>query len=792
MPLCMVLLQSPKTIYINEKNEIAIVLPDATKYQLGSAPKTMPTSRSRAGSYAVPPIPAVSIEAALKISPSAESLSTVAIVETKVPPNDSSSVESTVLMKNSTVDDELVEVDIHGQIMKTLEDLLNERYLSIRPIIVEDGMIGYIQATVLCEREYVNEVAARVELIGIGSLIGSISVVNLDASRCAKPFRISEVSVTPKDDGNGSIGGNPDSAKDTVEEAVTAALTERASAAAAAAEGIANNKDNDPSGFDSKDDQQQLASGPPSKKRLSGQKVFMDVAGQLQIERVVEQIRASAILNFDYLSLLLIASVIAGVGLATNSTVAIVAAMLVSPLMGPVLAMTFGSNILDYSLIKLGLVSELLSLAICVVMGFVIGLCVIAVGTEESWPTQEMKTRGQVSGLLVGLAIAVPSGLGVALSVLGNNTSSLVGVAISLSLLPPAVNCGLALAYAAIGFQADSGAVMDGQYSTVNEYLDLGGISLALTTINIGAIYVTGCLMFRLKEVAPVPDKAAFWQNQASLFRERQLRQVQLTSDELDAEHQALLEAVGQDTSLRKKLTHWAQDDSLLGMTSGGALSGLLSASSTPMKARRGGGGGRARGGSDPANDLENGNMATAAADGDSKASEDGSKSSGNSNNKKNKKKVNTSSNHRPITLLELFRDEFADNDDQEPSESKSKEDVFGVRPPSFPTRATAVGATTGSNERVIPDSSYSNGLPPRSRKAMSLNLRDPASRVADTIHSNYNSSTYTKPLAPAVEEPLDSKFSELNIKQRLRADGKRKSVRTANLHYRTKTVEHK
>ena len=42
--------------------------------------------------------------------------------------------------------------------------------------------------------------------------------------------------------------------------------------------------------------------------------------------------------------------------------------------------------------------------------------------------------------LWVGILIAVPSGAGVALSVLGGNIGSLVGVAISASLLPPAVN----------------------------------------------------------------------------------------------------------------------------------------------------------------------------------------------------------------------------------------------------------------------------------------------------------------------------------------------------------------
>jgi len=48
--------------------------------------------------------------------------------------------------------------------------------------------------------------------------------------------------------------------------------------------------------------------------------------------------------------------------------------------------------------------------------------------------------RGALRSLWVGVLIALPSGAGVALSVLGGNAGSLVGVAISASLLPPAVN----------------------------------------------------------------------------------------------------------------------------------------------------------------------------------------------------------------------------------------------------------------------------------------------------------------------------------------------------------------
>ena len=105
------------------------------------------------------------------------------------------------------------------------------------------------------------------------------------------------------------------------------------------------------------------------------------------------------------------------------------------------------------------------------------------------------------------------SGIGVALSVLGNNNSSLIGVAISASLLPPAVNCGMAVSGKG-GNTSNSG-----QYSSVEEFLVLGGHSLALTGVNIVAIFCSALGMFRLKEVAPVVNKVAFWNEDVKICR---------------------------------------------------------------------------------------------------------------------------------------------------------------------------------------------------------------------------------------------------------------------------------
>jgi hypothetical protein len=90
-----------------------------------------------------------------------------------------------------------------------------------------------------------------------------------------------------------------------------------------------------------------------------------------------------------------------------------------------------------------------------------------------------------------GLAIAIPSGLGVALSIAGNNSGGLVGVAISASLLPPAVNTGLCWGLASA---ADN-------RSDSSELAQLGSFSLLLTLLNISMIIVVAGAAFKWKEI---------------------------------------------------------------------------------------------------------------------------------------------------------------------------------------------------------------------------------------------------------------------------------------------------
>jgi uncharacterized hydrophobic protein (TIGR00271 family) len=236
-----------------------------------------------------------------------------------------------------------------------------------------------------------------------------------------------------------------------------------------------------------------------------------------QIERIKivhDRFLEGCTLSFNYNTLILVASVIAALGLASNSVATIIASMLVSPIMGPVVGIAYGATIRDWAMVRTSVRNECGSLVFCILMGAIIGAITGTTSLANSWPTPEMEGRGSVSNFLVGLPIAFFSGLGVAVSLLDEQFSSLVGVAISASLLPPAVNAGILwVAYAFyknhhLGGDGDGdGGQLD---YTASDFRTGGIMSLCLTLANIFLVSLASMIMFRLKEVLPIKKKV-FW-----------------------------------------------------------------------------------------------------------------------------------------------------------------------------------------------------------------------------------------------------------------------------------------
>mmetsp|Transcript_8098 Transcript_8098/g.12124 ORF Transcript_8098/g.12124 Transcript_8098/m.12124 type:complete len:378 (+) Transcript_8098:158-1291(+) len=237
----------------------------------------------------------------------------------------------------------------------------------------------------------------------------------------------------------------------------------------------------------------------------------------VRIKKMHDKIGDGVNWDFNYACLLTVASIVAGLGLATNSATTVVSSMLLSPIMGPVIGMSYGLVIWDLPMIKRSARNELLSILACIIFGMLIGVTTFWTEMAKDWPTPEMKSRANRVTFLTGFPIAFFSGLGVALSVLDDSTSSLVGVAISASLLPPAVNCGMLLVMAFIqddnwtdfhGFEYNSGD--NSSYLEYTNYSQAAIMSLFLTLANIICVALGATLMFRMKEVLPVKKKV-FW-----------------------------------------------------------------------------------------------------------------------------------------------------------------------------------------------------------------------------------------------------------------------------------------
>ncbi len=114
---------------------------------------------------------------------------------------------------------------------------------------------------------------------------------------------------------------------------------------------------------------------------------------------------------------------------------------------------TFGGVIRDWAFTRSGVENEVASLAIGMAIGLMLGVAFILWINRynpPAWPLEEMVSWGHPHAFLISSHVAVPSGIGIALSVLSGNAGFLVGMAISASFLPPAVNCRLLWPVAAV------------------------------------------------------------------------------------------------------------------------------------------------------------------------------------------------------------------------------------------------------------------------------------------------------------------------------------------------------
>ncbi len=156
---------------------------------------------------------------------------------------------------------------------------------------------------------------------------------------------------------------------------------------------------------------------------------------------LIDTVRKSVSLRGANLWVLIFAIIIASVGLNINSTAAIIGAMLISPLMGPIMGIGFGAAIIDFDLVK----SSARNLGLAV-LGSVLASTVYFSISPLSRVNSELlaRTTPTVYDVLVaffgGLAVMIAS------TRKSKSTSVIAGASIATALMPPLCTAGYSLA----------------------------------------------------------------------------------------------------------------------------------------------------------------------------------------------------------------------------------------------------------------------------------------------------------------------------------------------------------
>lgn len=192
-------------------------------------------------------------------------------------------------------------------------------------------------------------------------------------------------------------------------------------------------------------------------------------------EEIIQIVEKSTKINVNYFILTLLAGVLASFGLLGNNAAVVIGSMVISPLLGPVTGAAMGTILTRRKMFQDSVKAEAAGILLAIFIGLF--LTHLYPGAAV---TSEILARGNPN--LADIVLAIVSGFAAAVAFSGGLESTLVGVAVAASLLPPAANIGIAIAL--------------GQYS-------IAWGSAELLLINIFCINLACTSLFWLQGIRP-------------------------------------------------------------------------------------------------------------------------------------------------------------------------------------------------------------------------------------------------------------------------------------------------
>ncbi|MBI1417479.1 MAG: TIGR00341 family protein [Limimaricola sp.] len=175
----------------------------------------------------------------------------------------------------------------------------------------------------------------------------------------------------------------------------------------------------------------------PAREEASSARDLIAETGQTREELLAEVTRAAR-LDQNYLAMVVLSTIVAAIGLLSDNIAVVIGAMVIAPLLGPILAFALAVALGDLGLMRRAFLVNGAGVGLTLILCVLIGL---GLGTLPT--SHEVMARTAVG--LDGVALALASGAAAALSLLAGSSGVLVGVMVAVALLPPAAAMGLTL-----------------------------------------------------------------------------------------------------------------------------------------------------------------------------------------------------------------------------------------------------------------------------------------------------------------------------------------------------------
>jgi uncharacterized hydrophobic protein (TIGR00271 family) len=208
------------------------------------------------------------------------------------------------------------------------------------------------------------------------------------------------------------------------------------------------------------------------------------IADKVPEQQLLAEQTQAAKPSISFFVLLICSAVIATLGLLSNSSAVVIGAMIIAPLMDPILSLALGLAITNVRLIKRSIVTLALGTLAVFTTSFLLGYLL-----DASQVNSEIAAR--TSPNLLDLGIAIAAGVAAAYTICRQRlANSLAGVAIAVALVPP-------LCVTGIGFSLNSEVLaLFRQGYVVNSDNPISENSFLLFLVNLIGITVASLIVF--------------------------------------------------------------------------------------------------------------------------------------------------------------------------------------------------------------------------------------------------------------------------------------------------------